>query len=62
MAEATVLETGSKERVALDLYRYVRTMLPTPSSGMETVGKELALFGECLNAVRGVAVDLSKVK
>jgi hypothetical protein len=56
------IDSGSHERVAYDLFRWLTYPQKTGETHDAMVDRSLALYGRCLKAVEGNPTDISDVK
>lgn len=66
MADQTVQisnlpDSGSPERVAFDLYRYLVGFVPKSGTNDERLAKHMALFRACHSAAHGGKPDLTGI-
>lgn len=60
---ADQVNSGSPERVALELYRDLCNLIvPTGDNVGEFVGRRLALYEQCLRATKQARIDTSGLK
>lgn len=60
MADSPLI-TGGRERVALEIYQYLRTSMPEKAGYADKVKQHLDLYNECLQAVLRNPYDASKL-
>lgn len=54
-------DSGSRERVAYDLYRWLSNNLPKGKEGADRILQNLQLYSACLHTVQGGTPDVSKL-